>query len=748
MAIDKDKYIKKYIDEGFENITLIETLVIDIKDGVSVEDDLASLLRCLHTLKGSSRILEYKRIEELSHSLESVFIAFREQRIGLSENAVKLVLSSLDLLKSGLGVIADTKEDVFEIQEYVKNLSLLAANEEYSVPKTEARNESPPSAAVENIPPLEQPQEENLSAAAKKETKKDAKPESIRISINKIDGIIRSISSLQSLEIQAKSISQNSAALNGVIKECSQILKEYKKQDPALAANLRKLERMGERLNSVLKNYAIDSGNRIRGAYDSVTSLRTLPLSTIFDSYPRYVYQLSQELGKKVHFSIEGRENEIDKNIIESLSQVFLHMVRNSLDHGIETPQERIAAGKNETGNISIVCSRESGNMKIVITDDGRGIDHESIRRKAVSEGFITEAAAASLSIEEFTNFIFHSGFSTSRSVSSVSGRGVGMDVVRKSIEALKGSIIVDSAWTKGTTFTITVPLSIAALTGFPVQCGAMKFIIPSNFVDNILLANREDIITVVDRPEIKYNDRIIKLFYLSQILQIKTDSQMADTVFIVIIRSYDDIAALAVDNIDSMRSVILKTMPAFMENMTVFSGIVLNEDYEMVSVLHVPTIMKMAKRIKTIDIKARNIEFDSLRKSILVVDDSLPTREIESEILASEGYMVDTAADGAQAFKAARSRHYDLICTDLNMPVMDGFMLIENLKKNEELSKIPVIVISSIANKEEMERALTMGASKYIVKNSFNNSNLLEAVNGLIAKTGRTQAEAANERD
>jgi len=796
MAIDKDKYIRRYIDEGLENTALVETLVFDIKDGVSVEDDLASLLRCLHTLKGSSRMLEFKRMESLSHSLESVFAAFREQRIGLSDNAVKLILSSLDLFKSGFNAISNTKEDAVDITEHIKNLSLLAANEDYVLPKTESQNESKKiivekapvaeklpiaektpvaenAAAAEKAPvikntslventfiaanasiikkasalektyadkesvsPVEQESEEIIPTSVKKEAKKDAKSESIRLSLDKINGIIKSIASLQSLEIQAKSLSQNSALLNSLIKECSQFLNEYRKQDQNLAANLRKLERTAERLNSSLKNYAIDAGNHIRGAYDSVISLRTLPLSTIFDSYPRYVYQLSEELGKKVHLNIEGKENEIDKNIIESLTDVFLHMVRNSLDHGIETPKERIAAGKNETGNITISCSRESGSMKIVIADDGHGIDHESIKRKAISKGFLTEAAAATLSKEEFTNFIFHSGFSTSRNVNNVSGRGVGMDVVRESIEALKGSIIVDSVWTKGTTFTIMVPLSIAALMGFPVQCGSLKFIVPANFVDNILLVNKTEIITVVDRPEIRYNDRIIKLFYLSQILQIKTDAQMPDTIYVVIIRAYDDIAALAVDNIDSMRSVILKNMPAFMENMPVFSGIVLNEDYEMVSVLHIPTVMKMAKRIKTIDIKARNIEFESLRKSILVVDDSLPTREIESEILRSEGYMVDMAADGAQAFKAAKGKNYDLICTDLNMPVMDGFMLIENLRKNEELSHIPIIVISSISNEEEKQRALNLGASKYIIKNSFNNHNLLEAVGEVIGNT------------
>jgi chemotaxis protein histidine kinase CheA len=727
MAIDKEKYINKYIEEGLENISLVETLVFDIKEGISVEDDLATLLRALHTLKGSSRMLEFKRIEELSHCLESVFVALREQRIGLSENAVKLILSSIDLLKNGFTVLKQTKTDNIEINDYVKNLSLLASNEEYSLVKTEASIEIEAASA---------PKEKKLLSPEEHahEKRKDKKTETIRLSLDKIDGIIKSIASLQTLEIMAKSLSVNSAEIIKQMKDFSKSLKEFKKIDVSTTANFRKLERLCERLNSSLKNYSIDAGNHIRGAYDSVISLRTLPVSTIFGSYPRYVYQLSEEMKKKVQLTIEGKENEIDKNIIESISDVFLHMVRNAIDHGLETPQERIAAGKNEIGKLSIVCSRESGSMKIVISDDGRGINIEKIRLKAIKEGLVSEASAAALSKEDLTNLIFQSGFSTSGSLSNVSGRGVGMDVVRETVEALKGSIVVESYHNEGTTFTIMVPLSIAALMGFPITCGPIKFIIPANFVDNILLLNRNDIITVVDKPEIKYNDRVIKLYYLSQILQVKTGAiQASDIIFVVIIRSYDDVAALAVDNIDSMRSVILKTMPSFMENMSVFSGIVLNEDYEMASVLHIPTIMKMAKRIKAIDIKKRNIEFEKLRKSILVVDDSLPVREIESEILQSEGYIVNTAADGAQALKAAKLKQYDLICTDLNMPVMDGFMLIENIKKNEELSNIPIIVISSKEDAEDQKRAFSLGASRYIVKNSFNNQNLLEAVQELI---------------
>lgn len=733
MAIDKEKYIKKYIDEGIENITLVETLIFDIKDGISVEDDLQNLLRALHTLKGSSRMLDFKRMEELSHSLESVFVSFREQRIGLSENAVKLILSSIDTLKAGFAAIRQARNDDIEIQEHLKNLSLLASNEEFSLINNDNKQKSDFSNAKEETIQHKTQGIEKQLESSKSDVKKEVKSDSIRLSIDKINGIIKSIASLQSLEISAKSISRDAAFLNAMVKDFSKSLAHLKKHDLLLASNSRKIERLSERLNSTLKNYSIDTGNNIKNAYDSVISLRTLPLSTIFDNYPRYVFEISAELGKKVQFNIEGKENEIDKNIIENLSEVFLHMVRNAIDHGIESPQERISAGKDETGRLSIVCSRESGNMKIVISDDGAGINYEKIRQKAVKDGYVAEAAAVSLSKEELTNFIFQSGFSTTGKISNISGRGVGMDVVRGVVEAMKGSIVLESFPGKGTSFTITVPLSIASLMGFPVECSTMKFIIPANFVETVLLINREEIITVVDRPEIKYNDRIIKLFYLSHILNLKQETSVpSEKIFIVIIRAYDETAALAVDNIDSMRPVILKTMPAFMEKMQLYSGIILNEDYEMVSVLHIPAVIKKTKHIKALDIKKRNIETEKLRKSILVVDDSKPIRDIESDIFMTEGYLVDTAADGAQALKNVKTKHYDLICTDLKMPIMDGFMLIENIKKNNELSQIPIIVISSNSNEDDKKRAFELGASRYIIKNSFNNHNLLDAVNEL----------------
>jgi chemotaxis protein histidine kinase CheA/ActR/RegA family two-component response regulator len=762
------------------------------------------LLRALHTLKGSARMLEFHQVETLTHALESVFVAVKEQRIGLADKALQLILAGLDTLKTGLGIIQNAKKDVIDIRAFEKELAALAANEEFVIPQTpgtpepengeepepdqtvaapeEKRTEPEPlplalkkgnrkknsaetktapgfseSAAEPAAQPMEEPGEKSDSVSdmgtipdEKKDPqippegtkerlgrREEAKSESIRISLEKINGIIKSTASLQSLEISAKTIAMGTEEMNDLVKQISGTIKTENCLSPALSALFRQMEQLSDKTTSAIKNYSIDVGNLTKSTYDSVISLRMLPISTILDAYPRYVFELAAELGKKVQLHIEGTENEIDKNIIETLSDVFLHMVRNALDHGIEKPEDRRLKNKNETGRLLIRCSRESGNMKILIADDGRGIDPEDIRKKLVEGGLLNHASAAVLTKEELTTYIFRNGFSTSKPVNNISGRGVGMDAVRIGVEKLKGSILVESVPGQGTTFTIMVPLSIASLMGFPIICGNMKFIIPANFVDTILLINREDIITVVDRPGIKFENRIIKLYYLSQILRIQAEGteDTKGTIFVVIIHAFDEMIALGIDHISSMRQVILKTMPSVMERLAVFSGAVLSEDYEMVPALHMPTVIKMARRIKSIDMKKRHVEYEKLRKSILVVDDSLPTREIEGEILQMEGYRVDTAADGVEALDKAKTTRYDLICTDLNMPLMDGFMLTENIRKNVELAAIPIIVISSRSSEEDQKRAAMLGADRFIIKNSFNNHNLLLAVQELIGE-------------
>jgi len=311
------------------------------------------------------------------------------------------------------------------------------------------------------------------------------------------------------------------------------------------------------------------------------------------------------------------------------------------------------------------------------------------------------------------------------------------MDAVKSNIELMKGSISIHSRAGEGTVFTISVPLSLAALMGFPICSGDMKFIIPANFVDTVILVDAKDVITVVDRPGIKYNGRIIKLFYLHHILKInKTEKKHeSGAIFVAIVQAYEETVAIAVDQVSSMRQVILKNLPSFMEQMDVFSGVVLSEDYEMIPALHIPTVIRMARRTKTIDMKKRHVDYERARKSILVVDDSRPTRDVERDILEAEGYKVDTAADGSEALAAAKNFHYDLICTDIYMPNMDGFMLMENIRKNDQLKNIPIIVVSSKSDEKDQSRAALLGANRYIIKSSFSDHSLVAAVRELIGE-------------
>ena len=743
--IDKSKYIGKFTEEGLENLSTVETLLFEIKEGTSVQDDLVTLMRALHTLKGSSRMLEFKNIEALSHALETVFSALKEERIFLNDKALRLILAGLDELKTGINKIKSGGTDDIKTGIFQKELSALSANEDFTVPGASTPVKTVAADSEKSKPAGKPPEKQaapaavkTVSAGSSKRNKlEEAKSESIRISLERINEIIHDMAALQSLEIAARNIARDTETVNALSRKFSKQLSADQSWNSPLLQEFRSMELLVSKLGSLVKNYALDVGNHIRNAYDSVISLRMLPLSTALDAYPRFVFTIASELGKQVQVKIEGSENEIDKNLIESLSEVFLHMIRNSIDHGIETPEERRALGKNETGLLSIRCVRESGNMKVTITDDGKGINIEGIRKKIVDKGLVSKEAAATLGEEELINYIFQSGFSTAEKLSNVSGRGVGMDAVKSNIERMKGSIAIQTKPGEGTVFTISVPLSMASLMGFPISSGSMKFIIPANFVDTVMLVNTKDIITVIDRPGIKYNGRIIKLYYLYHILKIPVDEKIneTDSVFVVIVQAYEETVALAVSQISSMRQVILKTLPSFMEQMEVFSGVVLSEDYEMIPALHIPTLIKMARRIKTIDMKKRHVDYERMRKSILVVDDSRPTRDIERDILEAEGYKVDTAADGSEALAAAKNVNYDLICTDIIMPNMDGFMLTENIRKNDRLKDIPIIVISSKADEEDQNKAKLLGANRYIVKNTFNNQNLTAAVRELIGE-------------
>ena len=338
LKIDKSKYIPKFIDEALENISIVETLLFEIKNassaGSSVADDLVTLMRALHTVKGAARMLEFNQIEAVSHALETVFLSLKEERITLNDKAVKLILAAIDELKRGIDKVKSGGKDDMQTEVFQKELSALGANEDFDIPSADEANKP-------QKPAKQEQDSKDAKGGAKRDKLEEAKAESIRISLERIDGIIHNMAALQSLEISARNIARDSETINESSRQFSHLLSAEKSWNSPLLQEYRAMELLISKMGSLVKNYAVDVGNNIRTAYDSIISLRMLPLSTALDAYPRHVFTIASELGKRAKIHIEGAENEIDKNLIESLSEVFLHMIRNSIDHGIEKPEER-----------------------------------------------------------------------------------------------------------------------------------------------------------------------------------------------------------------------------------------------------------------------------------------------------------------------------------------------------------------------------------------------------------------------
>ncbi|GHS86969.1 hybrid sensor histidine kinase/response regulator [Campylobacterota bacterium] len=715
MKLNRDKYISKFLSEAEENIASVENALMIFKDDPSAIAELDRILRSFHILKGSARMLAFKGVEALTHAAESAFISVRDRRVTLDDRSTHLILLAVDELKNALKEIVASKTDQTSGAEEIKTALISFANaEDFKLPTHEQQA----------------PQAHKTEIGAIGEG-------SVRVDTAKIDEIIRSIAAIQSSNGEAWEIGRNAEALVAVYDALYEKIKEsgVMNEEVTTAAITFGRTLRGGISRTKRRFMAYDAG--LKKAYDAALSLRMMPLSTILDNYSRLVYDMAGEIGKRARIVIEGAQNEIDKTVIDALEIALLHLVRNALDHGIEPPDEREKLGKDPVGTIKIACSRESGNMKISISDDGKGIDYDAVKNRVIKMGLRSAEEAEKMVRTELGNYIFQSGLSTKKEITEISGRGVGMDAARTAIEHIKGTIILKSEVNKGSIFTIITPLSIASFMGFPVTVGEHKFIIPVNFIDNVLLVEQNQIINVIDRPSIEYDGRVVRLYFLRNVLRIKqaniADEEAAQ--FVVIIHAYDEIAAFAVGGIESMRPVIVKPLPRVMSRFAPFSGAILDDNGAIAPVLQIPALLKMAHRVKPIDLKARHIEYERTLKRILVVDDSAPIREIAKDILSNEGYIVDTADDGAEALTLLKDRRYDLVCTDINMPNMDGFELAQNIRENFALKDLPIVIVSLRSSQSDRDRSAKIGVNRYIVKNSFDNKSLIGAVKELIGR-------------
>ncbi len=477
---------------------------------------------------------------------------------------------------------------------------------------------------------------------------------------------------------------------------------------------------------------------------EEVMKVRMLPVSTVFDAFPRLVRDVARELGKEAELEMEGGETELDRKVLEQMKDPLMHLLRNSVDHGVERPEERLKAGKPREGHVTARAFQKGNNIVIEVTDDGGGINRAKLKQAAIKNGVISADEAETMSDDEALRLIFAPGLSTSAMITDISGRGVGMDVVRKNVEALQGLVDVESVFGQGTTITLTLPLTLATTQELLVQVNDQTYGIPISAVERIQRIGKEDISSVEGRQAMVVNNEPVSVVSLAGILELperrKEETQEADDKTpVVILRSGRKRIAFLVNAVVGQQESVVKSLGKQLARVRNVAGATILGTGQVIMTLNPSDLMKSARIVGgeqaiALQHTAAVENKKAQQPTIMVVDDSLSTRTLEKNILESSGYKVMLAADGMEAMSFLNTNGgVNLVVSDVLMPRMGGFELTAAIRRDPKLKKIPVILVTALDSRADKERGIESGADAYIVKSNFDQANLLQTIAQLV---------------
>ena len=461
-----------------------------------------------------------------------------------------------------------------------------------------------------------------------------------------------------------------------------------------------------------------------------VKSMRVLPLSTVFNLFPRMVHNIAKEKNKEIELLIEGEDISVDKKIIEDIKIPIMHIVRNSLDHGIETPRERENKGKPKVGNILIKAIQKENKIVISVKDDGRGINIQKIKQKAIEKGFLTQEAADNMSKEQLANFIFYPGFSTGDTVTELSGRGLGLDIVHTKISQLNGRIDVYSEENKGTVVAMELPTSMATMKAFIIKEDDKLLAMPAVSIETVIRISKSDIEERDGKNYFIYHNEAILVCSLSSILNIKSKDNNQDKYTIMIIKSESTTIGIIVQKLVGGEEILNKKLPEPMLRVKNISGITTLANGEMCLLLNVSDLLNTSKMNKLGFTPTKSLTLkDNSKYKILIVDDSVTTRRLLNNVLTSKGYITETMPDVKSALRALELRSYNLIITDYEMPSVNGLEFTKILREKENTKNVPIIMITSVEKDGLKEEALKYNIVDFLKKEYFEQNEFLRII-------------------
>jgi chemotaxis protein histidine kinase CheA/ActR/RegA family two-component response regulator len=751
MAISKEKFLRAFLDELRENLLSAENQVILLKNDPGNVDALSELLRMLHTIKGSTRMLQFKEMESLVHGAETVCKGVRDGRYSIDARIARFFFLVADRLRSAADSVEGGGEgSIADLELLLEACERLGANEAFdlslvSMDSSSAPEPAPPDPSGEaRASPSAAPEAQSKSreGAIEPEPRSAQLEASIRVDSGTID---RSINLVNTLTIRQLRMRSTSGILESLEKRLtlayrsSGDLKSLRKELAQVTRSVR-----GYRSQIAEQVFEIEQGTQ--ELRDSVMGMRMLPLSTILERFPRMVEETASSLGKEVGISIGGDSVRVDRTVLAKLSDPLIHLVRNAIDHGIEGAEDRARVGKPARGTVRIECRTEGSRISVTVSDDGSGLDYSAIRAKALRVWPEDSQAIEHMGNEDLVRLLFRPGFTTKSTATALSGRGVGLDIVKTNIESARGQVLLESIPGSGCVFTLLVPVSASTMDGMFVLCSGRKYFVPASSIARTMLADTEDLFLVREKEMLTVDSANITVTDLSVGIQTERVERRSRKLPLLLVRGPAETVGIVVDRILGYDSLVYQGLPTGLRGNRMLLGLVFDDSFNIVPILNMGAVLDALRSVRSMDTHRRFSTSNLQRKaSILVADDSTSTREILVSMLELEGYDVTGAVDGVDALKRLQGGKFNLIVSDLNMPRMDGLKLLENVRADPEHHELPVIIVTTVDEPETRKRAKALGASRYILKSSFAQDDLIAAVKELVDREGATREESVH---
>ena len=777
--------LEDFLIEAFEMIEQLDQDLVELENRPEDLELLNRIFRVAHTIKGSGSFLNFSVLTHLTHHMEDVLNKARHGELTITPDIMDVVLESIDFMKKLLNAIRDTGTDAntgldSDIANVVARLDAISKGESpQDIPASQESSttqEAPQSQAPQedsnntqeevdysNMSPEEVEKEiERLLNQRQEEDKKKREEKRAKGELQDIQAPSEIEQTPNTTPATKAPESQKQPEVNATPAkqtEAKPQIKPRQEENKTLATSVEQTIRVDvKRLDSLMnligelvlgKNRLIKIYNDVEERYEgekfleelnqvvasvsmvttdiqlAVMKTRMLPIGRVFNKFPRMVRDLSRELGKNIELVISGEETELDKSIVEEIGDPLVHLIRNACDHGIESKEERIAAGKKEQGTVELKAYNEGNHIVVEITDDGKGMDPATLKAKAIEKGIIGEREADTMTDREAYSLIFKAGFSTAKVVTNVSGRGVGMDVVKTNIEKLNGIIDVDSTYGEGTTLKLKIPLTLAIIQSLLVGVQEEYYAIPLASVIETVRISQDEIYTVENKSVLRLRNEVLPLVRLADIFGVDSVFDNSEQAYVVVIGLAENKIGVIVDFLIGQEEVVIKSLGSYLKGTEGIAGATIRGDGRVTLIVDIAAMMQMAKQVKVSVTKlAQENEKKKEKNSpsdynVLIVDDSMTDRAIMKKSLKPLGISVSEATNGMEALDIVKNgdKAFDAILIDIEMPKMDGYTLAGEIRKYAKFKNLPLIAVTSRTSKTDRMRGVESGMTEYITK-------------------------------